>query len=101
MALVKRSLLPGFRPALGFTVLYLSLLVLIPLSALLLKSLGYGPSQWWALLTSPRVFNAFRVSLSTSLLAAAINVVLGLLLAYSMRWSICLSHCQLQSRALY
>jgi sulfate/thiosulfate transport system permease protein len=82
MALVKRSLLPGFRPALGFTVLYLSLLVLIPLSALLLKSLGYGPSQWWALLTSPRVFNAFRVSLSTSLLAAAINVVLGLLLAW-------------------
>ena len=82
MQLVKPSLLPGFRPALGFTVLYLSLLVLIPLSALLLKSFGYGPSQWWALLTSPRVFNAFRVSLSTSLLAAAINVVFGLLLAW-------------------
>lgn len=82
MQLIKRSLLPGFRPAVGFTVLYLSLLVLIPLSALLLKSLGYGPSQWWTLLSSPRVFNAFRVSLSTSLLAAAINVVFGLLLAW-------------------
>lgn len=82
MQLVKRSLLPGFRPALGFTVLYLSLIVLIPLSALLLKSFGFGPSQWWALLTSPRVFNAFRVSLMTSLLAAAINVVFGLLLAW-------------------
>ncbi len=82
MQLVKHSLLPGFRPALGFTVLYLSLLVLIPLSALLLKSFGYGPSQWWALLTSPRVFASFRVSLTTSLLAAAINVVFGLLLAW-------------------
>ncbi len=82
MSLVKHSLLPGFRPALGFTVLYLSLLVLIPLSALLLKSFGYGPAQWWSLLTSPRVFNAFRVSLSTSLLAAGINVVFGLLLAW-------------------
>ncbi|MFT3931064.1 MAG: sulfate ABC transporter permease subunit CysT [Spongiibacteraceae bacterium] len=82
MPLVKHSLLPGFRPALGFTVLYLSLLVLIPLGALLLKSLGYGPAQWWALLTSPRVLASFRVSLTTSLLAASINVALGLLLAW-------------------
>jgi sulfate transport system permease protein len=82
MALIKRSLMPGFRPALGFTLVYLSLLVLIPLSALLLKSLGYGPGQWWALLTSPRVVAAFRVSLGTSLLAAAINVGFGLLLAW-------------------
>ncbi|HEY3699617.1 MAG TPA: sulfate ABC transporter permease subunit CysT [Spongiibacteraceae bacterium] len=82
MAFVKRSLMPGFRPALGFTVLYLSLLVLIPLSALLLKSLGFGPAQWWNLLTGPRVLASFKVSLMTSLLAAAINVVLGLLLAW-------------------
>ncbi|MDB6062714.1 MAG: cysT [Verrucomicrobiaceae bacterium] len=82
MAQTNRSLIPGFRPALTFTIVYLSLLVLIPLSALLLKSLGYGPSQWFTLLTSPRVLAAFRVSLSTSLLAAAINVVFGLLLAW-------------------
>jgi sulfate transport system permease protein len=82
MATNKRSLIPGFRPALGFTLVYLSLLVLIPLSALLLKSLGYGPEKWWALLTSPRVLAAFRVSLGTSLLAAAINVGFGLLLAW-------------------
>lgn len=82
MAFVKRSLLPGFRPALTYTVLYLSLLVLIPLSALLLKSLGYGPAQWWNLLTGPRVLASFRVSLTTSLLAAFINVGLGLLLAW-------------------
>lgn len=80
--LKKNSLMPGFRPALAYTVVYLSLLVLIPLSALLLKSLGYGPEKWFALLTSPRVLAAFRVSLSTSLLAAAINVVFGLLLAW-------------------
>lgn len=82
MQLVKRSLLPGFRPALSFTVLYLSLLVLIPLSALLLKSFGYGPQQWWDLLTSQRVLASFRVSLTAALLAAAINVVLGLLIAW-------------------
>ncbi len=82
MATNKRSLMPGFRPALGFTLVYLSLLVLIPLSALLLKSLGYGPGQWWDLLTSPRVLAAFRVSLGTSVLAAAINVGFGLLLAW-------------------
>ena len=82
MAFVQRSLLPGFRPALGFTVFYLSVLVLIPLSALLLKSFGYGPQQWWDLLTGPRVLASFRVSLTASLLAAAINVVLGLLIAW-------------------
>ena len=82
MAFVKRSLMPGFRPALGFTVLYLCLVVLIPLSALLLKSLGFGPAQWWSLLTGPRVFASFRVSLTTSLLAALINVGLGLLIAW-------------------
>lgn len=82
MAFVKHSLLPGFRPALGFTVLYLSLVVLIPLSALLLKSFGFGPQQWWDLLTGPRVLASFRVSLTASLLAAAINVVLGLLIAW-------------------
>lgn len=82
MAFVKRSLMPGFRPALGFTVLYLSLVVLIPLSALLLKSLGFGPVQWWSLLTGPRVLASFRVSLTASLLAALINVALGLLIAW-------------------
>lgn len=82
MAFVKRSLMPGFRPALGFTVLYLCLVVLIPLSALLLKSLGFGPSQWWSLLTGPRVLASFRVSLTASLLAALINVALGLLIAW-------------------
>jgi sulfate transport system permease protein len=74
--------MPGFRPALGFTVLYLCLIVLIPLSALLLKSFGFGPSQWWALLTGPRVLASFKVSLMTSGLAASINVVLGLLIAW-------------------
>jgi sulfate transport system permease protein len=78
----KASLMPGFRPALGFTVFYLSLLVLIPLSALLLKSLGLGPTEWYELLTRPRVLASFRVSLETAVLAASINVILGLLLAW-------------------
>jgi len=78
----KTSLMPGFRPALGFTVLYLSLLVLIPLSALLLKSFGLGPAEWFELLTRPRTLASFRVTLLTSLSAAAINMALGLLLAW-------------------
>jgi len=78
----KTSLMPGLRPALGFTVLYLSLLVLIPLSALLLKSFGLGPAEWFELLTRPRVLASFRVTLLTSLSAAALNVALGLLLAW-------------------
>ena len=76
------SILPGLRPTLGYTLAYLCLIVLIPLSALVLKTLQLSPQQIWALLTSPRVVAAFRVSLTCALAAAIITAVLGLIVAW-------------------
>ncbi len=76
------SILPGFGLTLGLTLTVLSLVVLIPLAALVLKAAGSGPAELWALATSPRVIAALRLSFGTSLLAAAINVVFGLLIAW-------------------
>jgi sulfate transport system permease protein len=78
----KYSVLPGFPLAMGFTVLYLSLIVLIPLSATFLKSTSMGWEHLWAAVTSPRVLASYRLTFGASLLAAAINVVFGLLVAW-------------------
>jgi sulfate transport system permease protein len=67
---------------LGFTLTYLSLIVLIPLAALLVKSAGLGVAQFWALATDPRTLAALRLSFGAALAAAAINGVFGLLLAW-------------------
>lgn len=78
----RQSVLPGFGPALGFTVFYLSLLVLIPLSTLFLKSASLGWSGFWHVITDPRVIAACRLSLLSALAAAGVNAVFGLLLAW-------------------
>ncbi|MBW5447304.1 sulfate ABC transporter permease subunit CysT [Cohnella sp. CFH 77786] len=75
-------LLPGFRLTMGFTTLYLSLVVLIPLAALAIKSAGLPPSQWWDTVTAPRVLASYKVSLMTSFFAAVVNLAFGLLLAW-------------------
>jgi sulfate transport system permease protein len=77
-----RRVLPGFGLTLGFTLLYLSLIVLIPLSTLALKtaSMGWGP--FWATVTSPRVLASYRLTFGASLVAAAINAVFGLVVAW-------------------
>jgi sulfate transport system permease protein len=80
--LKKPSVLPGFSLSLGYTLLYLSLLVLVPLAALLLKAASVSPSQFWAIATAPRALAAYRLSFGTSFTAASINVVFGLLLAW-------------------
>ncbi len=80
----QSHIMPGFRPALGFTLLYLTLIVLIPLSALLLKSLQLSPEQFWAILTNKRVLASFQVSFGASLLAAAIAAVLGFIIAWTL-----------------
>ncbi|WP_150047716.1 MULTISPECIES: sulfate ABC transporter permease subunit CysT [Methylomonas] len=77
-------IMPGFKPALGFTLLYLTLIVLIPLSALLLKSLQLSPDQYWALLTNKRVLASFQVSFGASLLAAAVAAALGFCIAWTL-----------------
>lgn len=80
----QSHIMPGFRPALGFTLLYLALIVLIPLSALLLKTLQLSFDQFCGILTSKRVLASFQVSFGASLLAASIAAVLGFIIAWSL-----------------
>lgn len=75
-------MLPGFGLTLGFTLTYLGFIVLIPLAVLFVQAAGAGGSRWFSELTNPRTFAAFRVSFETALLAAAINALFGLLIAW-------------------
>ena len=77
-----RGVLPGFGLTLGFSVLYLSLIVLIPLGALLLKTAGLTWEEFWTIVTAPRVLASYRLSFGASLAAALINLVSGLLVAW-------------------
>src|ERR1700733_12481041 len=77
-----RRVLPGFGLTLGYTMVYLSLLVLIPLSAVFIRSLGLGWGHFWEIVTAPRVVASLRLSFGASLIAALINVVFGLLTAW-------------------
>lgn len=76
------SVIPGFGLALGFTVAALSLIVLIPLSALVLRAASIGPVGFWAIASDPRTLAALRLSFGAALIAAAINTVFGLLLSW-------------------
>jgi sulfate/thiosulfate transport system permease protein len=76
------SVIPGFGMALGFTVAALSLIVLIPLSALVLRAASIGPTGFWAIASDPRTLAALRLSFGAALIAAAINTVFGLLLSW-------------------
>jgi sulfate transport system permease protein len=76
------SVLPGFGPALGFTLSYLGLIVLIPLAALVLRPWELGFAGFVAAVTEPRVLAALRLSFGASLIAAAINAVFGLIVAW-------------------
>jgi sulfate/thiosulfate transport system permease protein len=80
--LKEPSVLPGFGLTLGYSLAYLGLVVLIPLAALLLKSASVSPEQFWAIATAPRALAAYRLSFGASFVAAGINVVFGLLLAW-------------------
>ena len=75
-------LLPGFQLSLGFTVIYLSLIILIPLSALILRPWELGVAGVWEVVTSPRVVAALKLSFGASAIAAAINAVMGLIVAW-------------------
>jgi sulfate transport system permease protein len=79
----RRSVLPGFGLGLGFTVTYLSLLVLIPLAGLFLHAAGYGIDTIWRELRGERVAHALALSFGGALLAAAINTVIGSLVAWT------------------
>ncbi len=77
-----RRVLPGFGLTLGCTLFYLGLIVLLPLSALVWKTLSLSLDQWVEAVTSPRVLAAYRLTFGASLLAACVNLVFGLLLAW-------------------
>jgi sulfate transport system permease protein len=79
---IRRRVLPGFGLSLGFTLAYLGLIVLIPLSAAFLRSSGMTWEEFWAAVASPRVVASYRLSFGVSLLAALVNVFFGFILAW-------------------
>lgn len=81
---VKFRVLPGFGLSLGYTLVYLSLIVLIPLAAFFIKAASMDWTIFWETVTDPQVVASYRVSFLTSLLAATINAVFGFLLAWSL-----------------
>ena len=78
----QASVLPGFGLSLGFTVTYLGLVVLIPLSTIFVKSAGLGWDGLWSAVTTPRVLASYRLSLFASLTAAVVSAVFGLIVAW-------------------
>ncbi|AJE45850.1 sulfate ABC transporter permease subunit CysT [Celeribacter indicus] len=77
-----KRVLPGFTLSLGTTLLYLTLIILIPVIALVLKGAEIGPDNFMRIVTSPRALAAFRVTLTAAAIATAINAVYGLLMAW-------------------
>ena len=77
-----RAVLPGFGLTLGCSLLYLGLIVLIPLSALVLRTLSLSWPQFWEAVTSPRVLASYRLTFGASFIAAVVNAVFGLLVAW-------------------
>src|SRR5215470_15412423 len=80
--LKQKSVLPGFGLSLGFTVLYLSLIVLIPLSATFLKASSLTWPRFWHIVTAPRAIASYELSFGASAIAAGINLVFGLIVAW-------------------
>lgn len=76
--------IPGFGLTLGYTLLYLSLLVLIPLGAMFLKTMQLSWSEFIAVISAPRVLAALQLSFSTALAAALLNGIVGTLLAWAL-----------------
>src|SRR6185312_357296 len=82
-SLLKRhSVLPGFDLALGFTLLYLSFIVLIPLSAAFLKTFTMSWPAFWSAVSAPRVLASYRLTFGASFAAALLNAFFGLIVAW-------------------
>jgi len=82
MAATTFRVLPGFRLTLGYTLAYLSLIVLVPLAAVFLKTASLSFAEFWDVVTAPRVLASYELSFGMSLAAAAINALFGLMLAW-------------------
>lgn len=78
----RKNVLPGFSLSLGYSILYLSLLVLIPLAAAFIKTTELGFAEFWQVVTAPRVLASYRLTFGASLAGALINACFGLLVAW-------------------
>lgn len=78
----KITVLPGFKLTLGYTILYISILVLLPLSTLVWNTMQLSWSDFWAIITDPRVVASYKVTFGTALIAAIINVIFGTIIAW-------------------
>ena len=78
----QKNVLPGFNISIGFTIFYLSLIVLIPLSAAFIKTTELSLAEFWHVVTAPRVLASYKLTFGTSLIGALINAVFGLLTAW-------------------
>lgn len=78
----KTNVLPGFNLSLGYTLLYLSLIVLIPLSAAFIKTTELSLVEFWSIVTAPRVVASYKLTFGASLIGASINAIFGLLTAW-------------------
>jgi len=82
LRLEPHSVLPGFKLTFGFTLFYLSLVVLVPLSTLFVRGAALGPAGFWATVTAPRVVASYELTLGASLAAACVNALFGLVVAW-------------------
>lgn len=80
----RRRILPGFGPALGYAILYLSLIVLIPLAALVIKSAQIAPEKFLKIATNPEVVASYRLAFGAALLAALANSFFGFVVAWTL-----------------
>ncbi len=80
----KHSILPGFGLTLGYSLVYLALIVLIPLSALVFKSANLGWGRFWEIVTSPRVLASYKLTFGASLAAATLNAFFGFIVAWTL-----------------
>ena len=78
----KKSILPGFGISLGYTVFYLSIIVIIPIAGLFIKTSSLSFAELWSVITEPRVIASYKLSFGASFLAALTNAVFGLLIAW-------------------
>ena len=82
MSRSHRSVIPGFGLSLGLTLTYLSLIVLLPLSAAFIRTLGMSWDDFWTAVASPRVVASYRISFLASFAAASVNCLFGLIVAW-------------------
>jgi sulfate/thiosulfate transport system permease protein len=80
----KRQVIPGFGVTMGYTVTYLSLIVLIPLAALFIKSAGLGWDDFWKAVWNPRVIASYKLTFGASLVAAIVNAICGFVVAWTL-----------------